>query len=239
MSGPEKILVVRQEGFTYVSSLQDLPNDNVDEFNRIMASVCGQDSRNVVLDFSNVEYLYSRAVGSLVRFYKVQNAKGRYIVIIAPSPRLKNIFESISLTKLIPVFDSLDEFIMWQNTTGTEEESTAADIRSELRGDIAVVTLEGDIESINRLDLDRKFLDVFTGLGGSSKVVVDLSKVVSLDESAIFAMVALSERLSREKGQLILAGANEMIKDLLSIMGTDGDFAFTESVDAAMNIFAP
>jgi len=237
MAANDKILVVRQEGFIYVSSLADLPNDNVDEFNRVMVGICEGDDRNVVLDLSNVDYLYSRAVGSLVRFYKIQNAKGRYIVVIAPSPRLKSIFESISLTKLIPVFDSLDEFIMWQSTHGRTDESTAADIRIDRRGIVSLVSLSGDIESINRLNLDEKFTDVFGNLADCNHVVVDLSKVISLDESAIFALVALSERLQQSGGGIALAGANEMVKDLLSILGTDEGFSFSDTVDGACSLF--
>lgn len=67
--------------------------------------------RNVVLDMRGVKFIMSTAIGAIVKSRKRVKESGGDLVISQPSPFVKDVLESLGLTKVIRVFDQNEQAI--------------------------------------------------------------------------------------------------------------------------------
>ena len=65
----------------------------------------------VVLDGRGLEYLNSRAVGTLVAFSRDARICGGRVVIVSPNPTVSKILKAVGLLSLVPSYDTLKEAI--------------------------------------------------------------------------------------------------------------------------------
>jgi anti-sigma B factor antagonist len=103
-------------------------------------------------------------------------------------------------------------------------------IVDRVRGDFHVVELAGDIDVETARTLRAHILDQFTD--SPARVVVDLSEVEFMDSSGLGALVS-GWQLTRDDGLFRLAGANPIVRRVLSITGMEDVFALYPDVDAA------
>lgn len=62
----------------------------------------------VVIDGSGLDYLNSRAVGTLVAFSRDARICGGRVVIVRPNSTVSKILEAVGLLSLVPSYDTLD-----------------------------------------------------------------------------------------------------------------------------------
>ena len=104
-------------------------------------------------------------------------------------------------------------------------------IVDRVRGDFHVVELSGDIDVETSRTLRAHIVDrVVTP---SSQIVVDLTAVDFMDSSGLGALVS-GWQLTREGGDFRIAGANPIVRRVLSITGMEDVFALYETVDDAI-----
>jgi anti-sigma B factor antagonist len=103
-------------------------------------------------------------------------------------------------------------------------------IADHVRGDFDVIELAGDIDVETARTLRAHIVDRFSG--STSRVVVDLSGVDFMDSSGLGALVS-GWQLTREDGAFRIAGANSIVRRVLSITGMEDVFAIYDSVDDA------
>lgn len=103
-------------------------------------------------------------------------------------------------------------------------------IADRVRGDFDVIELAGDIDVETARTLRAHIVDRFSG--STSRVVVDLSGVDFMDSSGLGALVS-GWQLTREDGAFRIAGANSIVRRVLSITGMEDVFAIYDSVDDA------
>jgi anti-sigma B factor antagonist len=103
-------------------------------------------------------------------------------------------------------------------------------IADRVRGDFDVIELAGDIDVETARTLRAHIVDRFNG--STSRVVVDLSGVDFMDSSGLGALVS-GWQLTREDGAFRIAGANSIVRRVLSITGMEDVFAIYDSVDDA------
>lgn len=63
----------------------------------------------VVIDARELEYLNSRAVGDLVKFFMEASNQGGRVVMVRPSGAAKKILKAVGLSSLIASFDTVEE----------------------------------------------------------------------------------------------------------------------------------
>lgn len=63
----------------------------------------------VVIDARELEYLNSRAVGDLVKFFMEASNQGGRVVMVRPSGTAKKILSAVGLSSLIASFDTVEE----------------------------------------------------------------------------------------------------------------------------------
>jgi anti-sigma B factor antagonist len=103
-------------------------------------------------------------------------------------------------------------------------------IADRVRGDFHVVELAGDIDVETARTLRAHIVDRFSE--SSARVVVDLTAVDFMDSSGLGALVS-GWQLTRDDGQFRIAGANPVVRRVLSITGMEDVFALYPDVEAA------
>ena len=64
---------------------------------------------HVILDLSSVKFMDSTGLGWLLELARTTQARGKKLLVCAPSPSVKTLFKLVRLTRVISIFDSLDE----------------------------------------------------------------------------------------------------------------------------------
>jgi len=75
---------------------------------------------SIVFVVSDVSYMNSRAVGLLMNVYSVMNEKQRTIALVGLQDSVKETMSLVGVTQLVPVFESLQDYIDTLNDTGNK-----------------------------------------------------------------------------------------------------------------------
>ncbi|NLM50755.1 MAG: anti-sigma F factor antagonist [Clostridiaceae bacterium] len=67
--------------------------------------------KNLIFDFSRLEFMDSSGIGVIIGRYKSIKAVGGKVIIVKPNRQIKRIIDISGIQKLIPVNDNLDEAI--------------------------------------------------------------------------------------------------------------------------------
>ncbi|MRJ75518.1 anti-sigma factor antagonist [Aeromicrobium sp. SMF47] len=97
-------------------------------------------------------------------------------------------------------------------------------------GDFHVVELAGDIDIDSARELRAHIVGCIADR--SPRVVVDLTEVAFMDSSGLGALVG-GWQLTREGGAFRIAGANPVVRRVLSITGMEDVFDLYPTVDDA------
>ena len=222
--------------YVCITPLYDLTDSITDEFRSEVTKWSDNTQLNIVLDFENVCCLSSRAITGLIGFYRLLQGRGKRIVLVNVREKLRELLTEINLTKIIPVFDDIEEFL----TRISDEEqiarsTTPARPQIEIKQGIAIVhmnTEKGAIGS-SKTDFERLFSKI-----DNTKVIVDLKDIASLDEKSISAFVSFAKVIKKRRGRLILAEVNETTRELFDLLGIEKHFSFKEKVEDAIKIIA-
>lgn len=106
----------------------------------------------------------------------------------------------------------------------------------ENKGDIAVIVFEGSIHmgggDLILKDAVRNLID-----GGTKKLVLDLSKVTTIDSVGIGQLVGLAASARKQGGEIRLAALTKKIRDLMEIVRLNTVFSCHDTVDDAVRAF--
>ena len=104
-------------------------------------------------------------------------------------------------------------------------------IADSTRGDFHVLQLAGDIDVESSRTLRAHIVERFAL--PSARLVVDLTAVDFMDSSGLGALVS-GWQLTREDGDFRIAGANAVVRRVLSITGMEDVFSMYATVDDAV-----
>jgi len=103
-------------------------------------------------------------------------------------------------------------------------------------GDVVVLGFEGPIHmgggDIVLKDTTRQQIE-----NGSRKIVLDLSKVSTIDSTGIGELVSLATTARRKGGEIRLAALTRKIKDIMEIVRLNTVFSCHDTVDEAVKSF--
>jgi anti-anti-sigma factor len=74
-----------------------------------LKDIAAADATGIVLNFSEVIYMASIAIGMLMKLVKEAKAKGIAIRVAAPRPAIKMLFEMVRLESVLPMDTTLAE----------------------------------------------------------------------------------------------------------------------------------
>ena len=73
------------------------------EFETKIREIIDKDGRNLLLDFSRLEYISSAGLGALMGFAKIAREKDGDLLILKPTPKIGSIIDVLGLSKFIKV----------------------------------------------------------------------------------------------------------------------------------------
>ncbi|MBU1935269.1 STAS domain-containing protein [Patescibacteria group bacterium] len=87
-----------------------LDETNVDsEAKKIYQVIDEMAEPNLLLDFSDLEYMNSKSIGYVTDWYSKASAKNGKIVIARPRVNILDILKVVGITQIITIYDNLDE----------------------------------------------------------------------------------------------------------------------------------
>lgn len=87
---------------THTISLEgDLDANNVGGFRKIMAQTIEAEPKEIVVDFSNVEFLDSTGIGAVIQSYKTVNKQGNEFRLVGMRGQPLQTFKFLKLNHLI------------------------------------------------------------------------------------------------------------------------------------------
>ncbi|HUU82125.1 MAG TPA: STAS domain-containing protein [Phycisphaerae bacterium] len=99
----------RSERGTVVEASGEIDLRYQPEFQEALLSVCEEKPPVLVVHLGDVEYMDSSGVGTLVKIaHTLRNQEGK-LVLVAPTERVRSIFEITTLDKYFTILDSEEE----------------------------------------------------------------------------------------------------------------------------------
>ena len=103
-----------------ISFTGQLDETNVDEeAKKIYKVIEEMPVPNLLLDFSNLTYINSKAIGYVTDWYSRTAVKNGKIAIAKPQPNILDILKVVGITQIINIFNDIDE--AKQAFSGSEE----------------------------------------------------------------------------------------------------------------------
>jgi len=84
-------------------------SEDNDAFAKALDGLRERGAYRVVIDGEGLEYVNSRAVGTLVAFTRDARIRGGRVAILRPNATVGKILKSVGLLSLVPRYDTLDE----------------------------------------------------------------------------------------------------------------------------------
>ncbi|KAA0259149.1 MAG: anti-sigma factor antagonist [Chloroflexi bacterium] len=107
-------------------------------------------------------------------------------------------------------------------------------VKTEMKGNVAVVTVSGRIDSESAPALDAELTKI---TGGTSKLVVDFKGVEYMSSAGLRAVIKASQAAERSGGSIKLASVPEEITSVVYTVGLNQKLGSFASVEEAMASF--
>ena len=103
------IAVEQQDGMTVVTPDGEIDLSRAPSFRTVIAEVFRNTPSKVAIDLSNVPYMDSSGVATLVEGMQRANRAGAVLVLVGMQDRVKSIFEIARLDTVFKIVDALSE----------------------------------------------------------------------------------------------------------------------------------
>jgi anti-anti-sigma factor len=118
--GPELIVEKKHtENFTilYVEGLIKL-NESAEFFSAALENVLKNESTNVIIDFTKIDYIDSTGIGELVGYLGKFKVQSRKLILVNPSERIMKLLKLAKLDGLFKIYNSEEEAISAESGAG-------------------------------------------------------------------------------------------------------------------------
>jgi anti-anti-sigma factor len=100
------------------------------------------------------------------------------------------------------------------------------------RPDVAVVRLAGHLDAHTFEEATDRLGELIAE--GWRRIILDLGPLKGMSSAGAGSLIGLECRLSDEGGAMVLAAPTAAVREVLELLGLDGVFVITESVDQAL-----
>jgi anti-anti-sigma factor len=118
-----------------------------------------------------------------------------------------------------PDWDSLEAVA---ETAPLEGDPSAAGVRitvSRTKDGIAILDLDGHLDSVSSAELDTKIQHVMEGPAGGQRIVVDLTKVSYISSGGWGILVGNVDKLQSREGDIVVVGMTAEVYDVYELLG--------------------
>jgi anti-anti-sigma factor len=112
---PEDAVIVEKkhlENFTvlYVEGLIKL-GESAEFFSSALENVLKNESTNVIIDFTKIDYIDSTGIGELVGYLGKFSGQNRKLILVNPSERIQKLLKLAKLDSVFKIYNTEDEAV--------------------------------------------------------------------------------------------------------------------------------
>jgi len=218
-----------QENDIQIITLEgDLQGAQVDELNHAFNGLIENNTTKVALDMSQVGYIYSNGVGSLVHAQKKLKEKNGELFLFNLSNPVRKILMEINLLDFLNGYATKAEmeFDFFKGDPSESEASFELGLSMECSHsteDTATFELMGTIDTPS--DLECLINECASKIAeGCVHLHFDLTDLIYIDDKGVLEWKSIEKGLKEKSGSLTLKAMNEIVRDQLKIMGMQSQF---------------
>lgn len=98
--------VRREEGAVVVAAQGEIDLRHSPQFHKSLVELCQERPKLLVIHLGEVDYMDSSGVGTLVEIFRRTKEYGGRMVLVAPSERVRSVFEITKLDQFFTIKDS-------------------------------------------------------------------------------------------------------------------------------------
>jgi anti-anti-sigma factor len=183
------------------------------------------EGKGVVLDMSRTNNVFSAGLGLFIKIRKLVFEKSGTVCLVNVSAKHIEMFSSLKLDKVFPIFATDVEFEIYQNDIWQkkcEEKQVGFIFVSQIEKDAFYIHISGEMVASN----DLTPCDVFRPQAGIRLYMINLSGLDLVDMQGAIAFRELTFKISGGGGTCHAYGATEQIRETLGLLGADGYVIF-------------
>ncbi len=191
-----------------------------------------KDLKQVVIDFSETDFIDSSTIGVMVRVEKDFKLRNASLLL----RNLKdNIVELFSDTGLDVLFNIETEKGLSEKVIDIFEESTdiRLEIKTEIKDDICVFHMGG---VMNHPEGSRYFKQQFLlTMAEYKKILLDYEELTFFDSLSVSVVLSMNKLLKETGGSLRFCSANYIVNDLFATLNIDKIIPVYETIESALD----
>ena len=212
---------------TAISVSGNLDSMTVPEFQEILNTVREAGQTRIVVDLGEVDYMSS---GGLRAMLTARNA-GCDLRLSRAGDRVQQVLELTGTDQLFSIYGNLMDAIgSFGNTQGE-----GMDYTTEKQGDVTVVALTGNMDSLTSGGIESSLLEMVQG--GTANMVVDMSGVAFMSSAGLRTLLAVSKAARKAGGDMRLVEGPDGIQKVIKMAGFDNIFKSYGDADTAVSSF--
>ncbi|MBF0502217.1 MAG: STAS domain-containing protein [Candidatus Riflebacteria bacterium] len=98
-------------GISCVSLSGKVKSDNIDQFDTLFQELLKNENKKIVLDFSQTEFINSKAIGIILKTLGSLRKCGGDMVVVNVSPQILQVFQLLTLDKIMKFFPTMSDAI--------------------------------------------------------------------------------------------------------------------------------
>ncbi|MBV8518496.1 MAG: STAS domain-containing protein [Acidobacteria bacterium] len=100
----------------YVEGLIKL-GESAEFFSSALENVLKNDSTNVIVDFTKIDYIDSTGIGELVGYLGKFTSQNRKLILVNPSERIQKLLKLAKLDAVFKIYDTEDEAVSSESSS--------------------------------------------------------------------------------------------------------------------------
>ena len=203
--------------------------DVVSDFESRCNAILSQYGNQIILDFTNLEYLSSAGLCGILSIGKKVKALNGKIFLCVPKGTVYQILELSGFNQMFPIFTRLED-IMAQ--LGKKDFSSSAAIRSDPTNKVKIISVSG------RVDAERvpEFKSYYEPLlqAGNLNFAFNFAEVEYMSSAGLCAILALGKELAAHGGKMAIYVPKGTVRHILEISGFADMFPLCDSEEEAV-----
>jgi anti-anti-sigma factor len=228
-----KMKVENRHGFLWVVLPDSINMNDCREIESAIEKNLNGKEYRVVLDLSETVNVFSSCLGLMIRIRKVVHEKNGVVCLVNVSERIRNLFFTINLDKVFPVYATDTEFEISQSDVWNRrnlERGPGFIFVSQCEGGVCRINISGELTNNRKTDDCANFNLV----PDIKEYIIDLSGLEMIDSygSAVFGN--LIRKINASGGRCRVFGADELIAETIHLLGANCGTEFFSDEQAAV-----
>jgi len=218
--------IYEKEHYRVIVPKENLVDNTIDDFKAIFLKKHDEIHKHVLIDFTQVRMLTSRAMGTLVQLFKILTAMGHKIGIAYIEEEFSWLLQEMKLNTLIPFFYNEAEFVVYLS-----EEAHTASTREDFRVEVAqekspvIISLVPSSSPMSRPQILKTISSV-----DARHIVVQCNSIPFISAETVKALLALARRVEKSNGKIFAVNVTGPVREYLAIFKYASSLPIIESL---------